>query len=66
MTRFALDDLIRAGKVRYTGTSTYAAWQVVESIAIAKELGLNRFICENNSPANHLIQLHHNLYEFIQ
>ena len=46
MTRFALDDLIRAGKVRSIGTSTYAAWQVVESIAIAKELGLNRFICE--------------------
>jgi aryl-alcohol dehydrogenase-like predicted oxidoreductase len=42
----ALDDLIRAGKVRYIGTSTYAAWQVVESLAVAKELGLNRFICE--------------------
>src|SRR3954470_3502877 len=27
----ALDDLIRAGKVRYIGTSTYASWQVVES-----------------------------------
>jgi aryl-alcohol dehydrogenase-like predicted oxidoreductase len=42
----ALDDLIRAGKVRYIGTSTYAAWQVVESLWISKELGLNRFICE--------------------
>ena len=42
----ALDDLIRDGKVRYIGTSTYAAWQVVESLAVAKELGLNRFICE--------------------
>ena len=42
----ALDDLIRDGKVRYIGTSTYAAWQVVESLAVSKDLGLNRFICE--------------------
>ena len=42
----ALDDLIRAGKVRYIGTSTFAAWQLVESLWIAKELGLNRFVCE--------------------
>ena len=42
----ALDDLIRAGKVRYIGTSTFAAWQVVEALWASKELGLNRFICE--------------------
>lgn len=42
----ALDDLIRQGKVRYIGTSTFAAWQVVESLWASKELGLNRFICE--------------------
>ncbi len=42
----ALDDLIRAGKVRYIGTSTFAAWQVLESLWVAKELGLNRFVCE--------------------
>ena len=42
----ALDDLIRAGKVRYIGTSTYAAWQVVEALWVSKELGLNRFVCE--------------------
>jgi aryl-alcohol dehydrogenase-like predicted oxidoreductase len=42
----ALDDLITAGKVRYIGSSTFAAWQLVESLWIAKELGLNRFICE--------------------
>jgi len=42
----ALDDLIRAGKVRYIGSSTYAAWQLVESLWVAKELGLNRFVCE--------------------
>ena len=42
----ALDDLIRAGKVRYIGTSTFAAWQAVESLWVSKELGLNRFVCE--------------------
>lgn len=42
----ALDDLIQAGKVRYIGTSTFAAWQFVESLWAAKELGLNRFVCE--------------------
>jgi aryl-alcohol dehydrogenase-like predicted oxidoreductase len=42
----ALDDLIRSGKVRYAGTSTYAAWQLVESFWVSKELGLNRFVCE--------------------
>src|SRR5829696_6283664 len=42
----ALDDLVRAGKVRYTGTSTFAAWQLVESLWASKDLGLNRFICE--------------------
>ena len=42
----ALDDLIRAGKVRYIGTSTFAAWQVVEALWAAKELGLNRFVSE--------------------
>jgi aryl-alcohol dehydrogenase-like predicted oxidoreductase len=42
----ALDDLVRQGKIRYIGFSTFAAWQVVESIWVAKELGLNRVVCE--------------------
>ena len=42
----ALDDLICAGKIRYIGTSTFAAWQVVESLWASKELGLNRIVCE--------------------
>jgi aryl-alcohol dehydrogenase-like predicted oxidoreductase len=42
----ALDDLVRAGKVRYIGSSTFAAWQVVEALWAAKELGLNRFVSE--------------------
>jgi aryl-alcohol dehydrogenase-like predicted oxidoreductase len=49
----ALDDLIRAGKVRYVGTSTFAAWQLVEALWAAKELGLNRFVTEQ--PPYHLL-----------
>jgi len=42
----ALDDLIRAGKVRYIGTSTFAGWQACEARYVAKMLGLNTFISE--------------------
>jgi len=42
----ALDDLIRQGKVRYIGTSMFPAWKSVEALWAAKELGLNRFVCE--------------------
>ena len=49
----ALDDLVRAGKVRYLGASTFAAWQIVESLWVSKEYGLNRFICEQ--PPYHLL-----------
>ncbi len=41
-----MDDLIRSGKVRYIGTSTFAAWQLVESLWASKELHLNRFVTE--------------------
>ena len=42
----ALDDLVTAGKVRYIGSSTFAAWQVVEALWASKEYGLNRFVTE--------------------
>ncbi len=42
----ALDDLVRAGKIRYIGTSTFAAWQVMESIMVSRERGFNRVVCE--------------------
>ena len=35
----ALDDLIRAGKVRYIGSSNFAAWQVVESLWVGERAG---------------------------
>jgi len=49
----ALDDLVRSGKVRYIGTSTYAAWQIVETLWVSKEYGLNRFVCEQ--PPYHIL-----------
>lgn len=49
----ALDDLVRAGKVRYLGCSTFAAWQVVESLWCSDRLRLNRFVCEQ--PPYHLL-----------
>jgi aryl-alcohol dehydrogenase-like predicted oxidoreductase len=42
----ALDDLIRAGKVRYIGTSMFPSWKIVEALWAAKEFGLNRFVSE--------------------
>ena len=42
----ALDDLVRDGKVRYIGTSTFSAWQSVEALWVSKELSLNRFVSE--------------------
>ena len=42
----ALDDLVRAGKVRYIGTSSFAAWQILESLWVSKELRLDRTIAE--------------------
>lgn len=47
----AMDDLVRAGKVRYIGTSNFGSWQVVESLWASKELGLNRFVSDQ-SPYN--------------
>ena len=39
-----LDDLVRAGKIRYTGCSTFAAWQVVEAQWTARHHSLNHFV----------------------
>lgn len=50
----ALDDLVRSGKVRYIGVSTYAAWQHVDALWAAKEHGLNRFVSEQ--PPYHILE----------
>ena len=42
----ALDDLVRSGKVRYIGSSTFAAWELVESYWVSDRYNLARFECE--------------------
>ncbi len=42
----ALDDLVRAGKVRYIGSSTFPAWMVMEGLAVSDRHNLVRFISE--------------------
>jgi aryl-alcohol dehydrogenase-like predicted oxidoreductase len=41
----ALDDCVRAGKVRYLGCSNYSAWQLMKATALARELGTARYDC---------------------
>jgi len=40
----ALDDLVRQGKVRYIGCTTYPTWMVMEALAISDKCNLARFI----------------------
>ncbi|MGO3931600.1 aldo/keto reductase [Rhodopseudomonas pseudopalustris] len=40
----ALDDLIRAGKVRYIGNSNFPAWRIAEAEYVARALGAHRFV----------------------
>ncbi|WP_336216766.1 aldo/keto reductase [Nonomuraea sp. LPB2021202275-12-8] len=42
----ALTDLVRQGKVRYLGSSTFPAHQIVEGQWAAERRGLERFVCE--------------------
>jgi aryl-alcohol dehydrogenase-like predicted oxidoreductase len=42
----ALTDLVRAGKVRYIGSSTYPPSAIVEAQWVAERRGRERFICE--------------------
>jgi aryl-alcohol dehydrogenase-like predicted oxidoreductase len=42
----ALTDLVRAGKVRYIGSSTFPASQIVEAQWVAQQRGRERFVCE--------------------
>jgi aryl-alcohol dehydrogenase-like predicted oxidoreductase len=42
----ALTDLVRAGKVRYLGSSTFPASEIVEAQWVAERRGRERFVCE--------------------
>jgi aryl-alcohol dehydrogenase-like predicted oxidoreductase len=45
-TLSALDDLVRAGKVRYVGVSNWSAWHLMKALGIAERDGLPRFISQ--------------------
>ena len=42
----ALSDLVTQGKVRYIGSSTFPASQIVRAQWVARERGLQRYVCE--------------------
>ncbi len=42
----ALSDLVAQGKVRHIGSSTYPAAQIVRAQWVARERGLQRYVCE--------------------
>jgi aryl-alcohol dehydrogenase-like predicted oxidoreductase len=44
----ALDSLVRAGKVRYLGASSMAAWQLSKALYTAKENHWHRFVAMQN------------------
>jgi len=39
-----LDDLVRAGKIRYTGCSNFSGWHLMKSLACADARGLARYV----------------------
>ena len=44
----ALDSLVRAGKVRYLGASSMAAWQFAKALFLQQEHGWHRFVSMQN------------------
>jgi aryl-alcohol dehydrogenase-like predicted oxidoreductase len=40
----ALDDLVRAGKVRYVGVSNFSGWHLMKSLAAADRYGYPRYV----------------------
>jgi len=40
----ALDDLVRAGKIRYVGCSNFSGWHLMKSLAVADRYGYPRYV----------------------
>jgi len=40
----ALDDLVRAGKVRYIGCSNYSGWHLMKALALSDRYGWSRYV----------------------
>src|SRR3954452_1354033 len=39
-----LDDLVRAGKIRYIGCSNFSGWHLMKSLAVSETYGLARYV----------------------
>ena len=39
-----LDDLVRAGKLRYIGCSNFSGWHLMKSLAVSEKYGLARYV----------------------
>ncbi len=39
-----LDDLVRAGKIRYIGCSNFSGWHLMKSLALSEKYGLARYV----------------------
>ena len=39
-----LDDLVRAGKIRYIGASNFSGWHLMKSLAVSDRYGLARYV----------------------
>ena len=45
-TLSALDDLVRAGKVRYVGCSNFSGWQMSKALGVSERLRLARYVSQ--------------------
>ena len=43
-TLSTLDDLVRAGKIRYAGCSNFSGWHLMKSLAVAEKYNLPRYV----------------------
>ena len=43
-TLATLDDLVKAGKIRYIGCSNFSGWHLMKSLAISDRYGWNRYV----------------------
>ncbi len=39
-----LDDLVKAGKIRYVGCSNFSGWHLMKSLAVSDRYGLSRYV----------------------
>ena len=40
----ALDDLVRAGKIRYIGVSNFSGWHLMKSLSVSERYNLSRYV----------------------